>query len=80
MAEFRCPRCQGNNYFLGTRLRSDGYGGAYEGKSAICRKCDEPMDILLSDREDRIESIKMYGGAALGVVVLVMAFFIFSEL
>jgi phage FluMu protein Com len=75
MAEYRCPRCKGNNYFYGSRLKPDAYGGVYEGKSAICRKCNEAMDVIYSDGEEFMENLKLYGGVIIGGISLIFLFF-----
>ena len=48
MAEYKCPKCGGSDYFMSTRNVMKGIGGIYGNRGGtkkfpVCKVCDEIM-------------------------------------
>lgn len=77
MADHRCPKCGGSDYYWGKKLKPDGWGGVVEGPESMCRKCDVSMMVIQSSTEKVEDALRV--GAALivcgGLAILAFLFF-----
>jgi hypothetical protein len=78
MADRRCPKCGGSDYYWGKKLKADGLGGVVEGPESLCRKCDVSMNVTYSSAENFGEALRI-GMAVIVAAGLMFMLFLFME-